>query len=183
MVDKQTENAVTDIVKKKRLRPDRHDAQVPQCSPGEMSTMIRQAMTISHWPDIDTDDADQVAERIDKYHQFCFEEGLKPDMSGMALALGTSRMTLWRWENGVESNKSQAVRYLLKRARAVNELLMSQMMTAGKINPVVGIFLLKNSHGFKDQQDVVITPNNPLETEDPEQARKRYLEALPEADE
>ena len=60
---------------------------------------------------------------------------------------------------------------------------MSSMMTEGKINPVVGIFLLKNSHGYKDQQDVVITPNNPLESEDPDQARKRYIEALPEGDE
>lgn len=183
MVDKQTENAVTDVVKKKRLRPDRHDAQVPQCKPGEMSRMIKNAMTIAHWPPINTDDADQVAERIDQYHQYCYENDMKPDMPGMALALGVDRVTLWRWENGVESSKPQSVRNMLKRARAINELLMSSMMTEGKINPVVGIFLLKNSHGYKDQQDVVITPNNPLETEDPDQARKRYLEALPEADE
>ena len=180
MVDKQTENAVTDVVKKKRLRPDRHDEQIPQCKPGEMSKMILQAMTISHWPQIDTDDAEQVAERIDQYHQYCFEQDMKPDMPGMALALGVNRHTLWKWENGIESNKPQAVRNVLKRGRDINELLMSQMMTMGKINPVVGIFLLKNSHGYKDQQDVVITPNNPLESEDPEQARKRYIEALPE---
>ena len=107
---------------------------------------------------------------------------MKPDMPGMALALGVNRQTLWKWENGVESNKPLAVRNLLKRARAINELLMSSMMTEGKINPVVGIFLLKNSHGYKDQQDVVITPNNPMESEDPETARKKYLEGLSEAE-
>jgi DNA-binding XRE family transcriptional regulator len=181
MVDKQTENAVTDAVKKqKRKRPDLTDMFSPHTEPGEMSKMIRQAMVISHWPPIDTDDAEQVAERIDQYHLFCCEQDMKPDMPGMALSLGVSRKTLWAWENGVESNKPLAVRNVLKRARALNELLMSSMMTEGKINPVVGIFLLKNSHGYKDQQDVVITPNNPLEAEDAEQTRKKYLEALPE---
>lgn len=179
-VPKNVEEAVTDVVKKKRTRPDRHEDQIPQCKPGEMSKMIFQAMTISHWPEINTDDADQVAERIDKYHQYCFENDMKPDVPGMALALGVTTKTVWAWENGVDSNKPTAVRNVLKRARQINEVLMNQMMVNGKINPVTGIFLLKNMHGYKDQQDVVITPNNPLESEDPEQARKRYIEALPE---
>lgn len=180
MVDKRVEEAVTDVVKKKRSRPDLHEARIPQTKPGEMAKMIKQAMTISQWPQIDTDDPDQVAERIVQYHTFCYEQDMKPDMPGMALALGVDRKTVWAWENGVDSHKPQAVRNVLKKARAVNEVLMSSMMTDGKINPVVGIFLLKNSHGYKDQQDVVITPNTPLEAEDPEQARKKYLEALPD---
>ena len=180
--DKRVEDAVTDMVQKKqkRSRPDLQEMFRPSTKPGEMSKMIKQAMTISHWEPIDTNDADQVAERIDKYHQFCFENDMKPDMPGLALSLGVDRKTVWAWENGVDSNKPLAVRNVLKRARSINELLMSSMMTEGKINPVVGIFLLKNSHGYKDQQDVVITPNNPLESEDPEQARKKYIEALPE---
>ena len=179
--DKRVEEAVTDVVKKqKRSRPDLQEMFRPSTKPGEMSKMIKQAMTISHWEPIDTNDADQVAERIDKYHQFCFENDMKPDMPGLALSLGVDRKTVWAWENGVDSNKPLAVRNVLKRARAINELLMSNMMTEGKVNPVVGIFLLKNSHGYKDQQDVVITPNNPLESEDPEQTRKKYIEALPE---
>ena len=174
------EEAATEVVKKKRTRPDLHDSQVPQVKPGEMSKMIRQAMTISHWPEIDTNDAEQVAERVDQYHAFCLQNDMKPDMPGMALALGVTTKTVWAWENGVDSNKPLAVRNVLKMARQINEVLMSAMMTEGKINPVVGIFLLKNSHGYKDQQDVVITPNNPLEAEDPEKARQKYLEALPE---
>ena len=80
MVSKQVEEAVTDVVKKKRTRPDRHEAMIPQTKPGEMSKMIKQAMTISHWPDIDTNDAEQVAERIDQYHTFCYEQDMKPDI-------------------------------------------------------------------------------------------------------
>ena len=184
MVDKRTEDAVTDVVKKqKRKRQDLTEMFTPHCEPGEIGKMITQAMTMQDWPKIDTDDPEQLAQRIRQYHVFCVENDIKPDMPGMGLAIGVSRKTLWAWENGIESNKSQAIRNVLKRGREMNEFLLSQMMQNSKLNPVVGIFLLKNSHGYKDQQDVVITPNNPLETEDPEQARKRYLEALPEADE
>ena len=36
------------------------------------------------------------------------------------------------------------------------------MVTEGKINPVVYIFRAKNYFGMKDQQEVVLTPNQPL---------------------
>lgn len=182
MPDKDTENKIVDIVqqKKKRSRPDRTEAMIPHCEPGEVSKMLKQAMTISHWPDIDTNDDAQMAERIDLYHQFCIENDIKPDMVGMALAIGVDRSTLWRWENGVESNKPQAVRNVIKKGREINELMLSQMMQNGKVNPVVGIFLLKNSHGYKDQTDVVLTPNTPLQNMDADTARHRILDALPE---
>lgn len=175
-------DAITDLVqqKKKRTRPDLSELQSPHCEPGEISRMLGQAMTISHWPAIDTNDAEQVATRIDQYHQFCFDNDIKPDMPGMALALGVSRSTLWKWENGVESDKPQAVRNTLKKGRELNEYLMSQMMQNGKINPVTGIFLLKNNHGYKDQTDVVLTPNTPLQNMDADTARHRILDALPD---
>lgn len=182
MPDKDAENKIVDMVqqKKKRSRPDLSELQTPHCEPGEISRMIKQAMTISHWPECDTNNAEQVAERIDLYHSFCFENDIKPDMSGMALAFGVSRKTLWAWENGVDSNKPQAVRNVLKKGRQINEILLSQMMLNGKINPVTGIFLLKNSHEFRDQTDVVLTPNTPLQNMDADTARHRILDALPE---
>lgn len=179
MIQKSTEEQVVEVVKKKRTRPDRTEALTPHCEPGEISRMLRQAMTISHWPDIDTNKAEDVASRIDLYHTFCIDNDIKPDMVGMALAIGVDRTTLWKWENGVESNKPQAVRNVIKKGREINELMMSQMMQNGRINPVVGIFLLKNSHGYKDQQDVVITPNNPMEQMDASQARKKLMDAIP----
>lgn len=177
---KHIDNAVTDIVKQKRKRPDLSELQTPHCEPGEISKMLGQAMTLSHWPAIDTDNAEQIAERIDQYYRFCFDNDIKPDMSGMALAIGVSRSTLWKWENGVESNKPQAIRNTLKKGREINEYLMTQLMQNGKLNPVTAIFLLKNNHGFKDQQDIIITPNNPLDNGNPEETRKKYLDALPE---
>lgn len=179
-VSVQNQNeAATEVVKQKRKRPDLTEMFSPQTEPGDISRMLGQAITISHWPPIDTDDADALAERIDQYHRYCFDNDIKPDMVGMALAVGVSRKTLWAWENGVDSDKPQAVRNTLKKARTINEYLMSQMMQTGKINPVSGIFLLKNNFEYKDQQDVVITPNNPLEG-NADDIRNRYIKAIPE---
>lgn len=183
-MNSETENKIVDVVKQKqkRKRPDLTELQTPHTEPGEISRMLKQAMTISHWPQINTDDAAQVAARIDQYHEFCFQNDIKPDMSGLALAFGVSRKTLWAWENGVDSNKPQSVRNALKKGREVNEYLMTQLMQNGKINPVTGIFLLKNNHEFRDQQDVIITPNNPL-SGDTSEIRNKYVQALPEKSE
>lgn len=178
-----TEQAVTDIVKQKRSRPDLSEMMTPHTEPGEVATMMRNALEISSWPSIDTNSAEQVAERIRQYHVYCLEHDMKPDMSGMAMALGTFRQTLWRWENGIESNKPAGVRDAIKKGREMNENIMVQMMQNGKLNPVTAIFLLKNNHGYKDQQDVVITPNTPAEGRDPEEIRRQYRESLPESTE
>ena len=182
MNDQDINSKITDIVKqkKKRTRPDLTELQTPHCEPGEISRMLGQTMTIANWPAIDTNDADQIIARINQYHQFCFENDIKPDMSGLALAIGVSRPTLWKWENGVESNKPQEVRNALKKGREINEHILVEMMQNGRINPIPALFLLKNNHGYKDQQDVVITPNNPLDSADPETTRRKYIQALPE---
>lgn len=180
MARRSTAEQVVDAVKQKRKRPDLTDMMTPHTEPGEMAEMLTRAITISHWPEIDTNNPEQVAARIDQYHQFCIQSDMKPSVVGMAMALGCDRSTLWKWENGVDSNKPQQIRNIIKKGREINELMMVQMMQNGKINPVTGIFLLKNNHGYKDQQDVVITPNNPLDNADPNQTRQKYLNALPE---
>lgn len=181
------DDVITQVVKKKHprpgTRPDKTEMLTPHCEPGEISKMLSQAVTIMNWPKIDTNDAEQVNARIEQYFRFCIDNDIKPDMSGLALSLGTSRMTLWRWENGVESNKPQEVRYAIKKGREINELLLVQMMNNGKINPIPALFLLKNNHQYKDQTDVVVTPNNPLDSADQESARKKYTAALPESTE
>lgn len=180
LTDGTVSDVVTDVVKKKRQRPDRAEFMSPHCEPGETSAMLSNILTISKWPPIDTNDPDQISARIDQYHQFCIDNDIKPDLAGVALAIGVTRKTLWCWENGVDSNKPQSIRNLVKKAREINEIMLVEMMQRGKINPIPAIFLLKNNHGYKDQQEVVVTPNTPLHMLDAEHARENIIEALPE---
>ena len=52
-------------------------------------------------------------------------------------------------------------------------------MLSGKINPVTGIFLLKNNFGYADKSEIVLTPNNtPLgDQPDMEALKRKYLES------
>ena len=71
----------------------------------------------------------------------------------------------------------------IKKGREINENILVTMMQNGRINPIPALFLLKNNHSYSDTQEIVITPNNPLESADPSETRKKYVQALPESEE
>ena len=48
-------------------------------------------------------------------------------------------------------------------------------MQNGQVNPVSGIFLGKNHFGYRDQQEHILTPNNPLGNDvDSESIARKY---------
>ena len=54
---------------------------------------------------------------------------------------------------------------------------MENYMQNGKINPVAGIFLMKNNMGYQDKQEVVVTPNQQFGEQIPaEKLEQKYLE-------
>jgi hypothetical protein len=96
-------------------------------------------------------------------------------------ALGIDRATFYRWGTGESKAGGADNRNLIKKARAILEELWEDYMLNGKINPVTGIFLGKNHFGYKDQQEVVVTPQTPLgEQTSAEELRDKYIKGLPE---
>jgi len=184
-MDKDTENKVVDIVsKQKHKRPKRSEEYLPQYEPGDMARMITDAVSLSSFGPVDINDPDAVEERINKTLKYMIKHDMKPTVESLALAFNTNRMQLWRWSNNVEcGNIPERSRYAIKKAYSIMNQLLTQTMADGKINPVAAIFLLKNNHAYKDQTDVVVTPNNPMQGLDAEQARKRLEEAIPDEDE
>ncbi len=56
---------------------------------------------------------------------------------------------------------------------------MEEYMLNGKINPVTGIFLLKNSFGYADRTEIVQKPDDPLATYGTrEEIRERYKDSV-----
>jgi len=144
--------------------------------PGDNSRFLRNALAIYNLPIIDISDANQVSERIQWYFVKCTTEDLKPSVNGLSLALGVDRTRLIKWATGFD-RKGSKHQEVAKRALQVMESLWEDYMQNGKINPVSGIFLGKNHFAYRDQSEVVLTPNNPLgDTGDPEAIRRRYLE-------
>jgi hypothetical protein len=115
------------------------------------------------------------------YFKHCAENDRKPQIVGMCNWLGISRNTLNTWQNG--EYRSGTHSDIIKKACAFIEEMWADYMLNGKVNPASGIFLAKNWYGYKDVADVVVTPNNPLQDMDAEQARKRIADAIPADDE
>ena len=163
------------VVKKKRApRPN----QTVQTEPGENTRYIHHSLQIARLPKIDMTDAQQVDKRVFEYFEICENNDMKPSVAGLAVALGMDRSTLLRYRQGI-IGKNEDVRITLKRAVDLLDLQMSDYMQNGKINPVSGIFLMKNNFGYQDKTEVVVTPSAPLgDQSDENKLADRYNDAV-----
>lgn len=150
---------------------------------GDNTKFVTLGMKIAFLPNVDLSDPEAVSERLQYFFQVYAEADVKPPVAGMALSLGISRQELYGIVrdkpmngNGRLSSITGAVADLIKKAYAILEQSWEEYMAAGKVNPVVGIFMSKNHYGYTDQQEVVVTPNTRTETDyNAEDIAKRYL--------
>lgn len=132
------------------------NAQPLNVEPGDNSRYIRHALSVLNMPPIDISDPVQVEERIQWYFNHCFEEDMKPTVTGFCNSLGIPRVTLMKWKQGTyRENTHQAI---ILKAYAVMEALWEDYMQNGKINPASGIFLGVNNYGYSDVRQVNVTP-------------------------
>ena len=172
------ETTMADEIVKKRTRPDRKEAMSVHTEPGDNRKYLEHSMVMLDWPDVNVREPEQVKERMGMYFALCAQDDMKPSVAGMALAFGVDRKTIWAWANGVDSKTLPAEsRNLIKKAYQLLNAQMESYMQNGKINPVAGIFLMKNNMGYADKQEVVLTPNQQLGDQVPaEDLEKKYLE-------
>ena len=93
---------------------------------------------------------DQETERrIEDYFSLCEQSGLRPGVESLCLALHVSRTTLFRWCNGDDCSPYK--QELIQSAKAFIAAFIEQALVSGQINPVSGIFLMKNWLNYKDK--------------------------------
>lgn len=144
----------------KRISPPRPQ-QTIQAEPGENTKYILHDMKLSALPAIDINNPEQMQQRITDYFTICSEDDIKPSVASLGLAFGVSRITLFKWVNGQapQALANNDSRNTLKRAYDSINSYYEHMMNNGRINPVAGIFLMKNNMGYKDTTDYIITAN------------------------
>lgn len=146
--------------KKKVNRPDLAKFGEENTLPGDNARYLRHAMVSLDLPPIDISDPDQVNQRIHDYFSYCIENDRKPNMIGMANWIGVNKDTIRSWKIGECRSSTHSA--LIKKAVNVLEELWYDYMQNGKVNPASGIFLGKNTFGYRDSQDIVVTPANPM---------------------
>ncbi len=166
---------MSEEVKKKQVRPRRSEQMRPHLEKGEVGKYLSHALAGFDLPPIDTSDIEQVKERCGWYFQHCINDDVRPTVAGISNALGISRRTFHRWCIGSERGKTHTE--YIQRIRNILEEMMEDYMLNGKINPVSGIFLMKNNFEYQDKSEVVLTPNNPFGDEVPTEVLcEKYLD-------
>lgn len=177
-IQKVAETAVKQ--KKHRNRPDLQKFGYEYAEPGDNAKFLRWARVGVNLPRIDISDPVQVEKRINEYFDFCEQNDRKPQIKGLGNWLGVDDETVANWRKGVYRADTHLA--LIKKAVDIIQEQWWDYGQNGKVNPAAWIFIGKNAFGMKDVQDVVLTPNNPLQELDNQEAQRRMIEALPEED-
>ena len=175
----------TEIVKQKRKPAGMAAALAGDLGqdPGDNTRIVQTNMKFFDMPRVDLKNPEAVRERLAEYFRIYGEADLKPTVAGMAMCLGINRRTLWSIANDQPSGGNgykmilpEETTNLVKKAYEMLEMSMENYANAGKINPVMAIFMMKNHFGYQDKTEYVLTPNQKQESDyDADEISKRYL--------
>lgn len=133
------------------------NAQPVALKKGEMALAIKDELELATWPKVDTSVPDQIKGRIIEYLEWCVSKDKRPHVEEMALALSTSRQTLWNWSN--EGSKRGEI---VKWAKQILSSMHEEWGISGKLNPATYIFLAKNHFQYKDDSTLHLEAMNAL---------------------
>lgn len=188
MAKKKTDIVETgeEIVKSKKkprgVSKDMADGKWLQTEPGDNTRIVMTNMKFFNMPAIDLHDPVAVQERLCEYFQIYGDADLKPTVAGMGMALGLDRRRLWEIKTGAlvggvgKQSLPPETLDLIKKAYDILETSMENYANAGKINPVMAIFMMKNHFGYQDKTEYVLTPNQKQDSDyNADEISKRYL--------
>lgn len=131
---------------------------------------------------------------IDQYFKDCEDNGDPPNVCGLAIALGTTRVTLLEYQGELENREKKqlsdeerrAFSITIKEAKLVCEQWIVNAMLKNKLNPASGIFnLYNNFKGWKQKQEVEVRASGNLDstlTEALKRAQAKDVKDEPEKD-
>lgn len=107
------------------------------------------------------DDVKNIQQHIDEYFNVC-KKNKTPTIEGLAAWLGIDRHTLLTYEKAEGYEEFHAT---IKKAKDFILAVFIDDLLDGdkKIPPAIGIFLLKNNYGYRDQQEVKVTDSFEVE--------------------
>ena len=182
VIDSGAEIVKAEKKKPRGLSKDMADGKWLHTDPGDNTRIVQTNMKFFNMTAIDLHDPVAVQERLCEYFQIYAEADLKPTVAGMGMALGLDRRRLWEIKTGNYVNVGgykdlpRETVDLVKKAYEILETSMEAYANAGKINPVMAIFMMKNHFGYQDKTEYVLTPNQKQESDyDADEISKRYL--------
>lgn len=125
---------------------------------------------------ISLEDIETIKVRTIAYLRACEETGTFPSSLGLARSLGYSDRALRNWRT--QKPSSETAQWL----EMFNDLcadVLNQSALKNNANSIVSIFLNKAMYGFRETNELVLTPNTGLQDDEvaysAEDIRKRYM--------
>ena len=147
---------------------------MPDCG-----NIVSDAMASLKWLNQPPDTVEELAERFNAYFMKCAELSRVPTITGLAVAAGVEPKELNAWENETRRPGS-GFSDVVKHAKTTVRYILESVAVAGKMPPVVYIFMGKNYFGMSDKVEQEISVKNPLtEIETGEELQKRIAESIP----
>lgn len=166
---------MAESVRKRTPRPDKGVV----IESGENARYLEHILKSFSMGRVDIDDVQAVEERAEQYFKSCLEDDMKPGVVGFCNYLGISRSHFVDITNGKIKCKSVDT---MKKVKHILEEYMEACMQNGKVNPVSGIFLMKNNYAnYTDKQEVEVKAIGTTE-ETPESIAEKYIASLPDPD-
>ena len=154
-----------------------NDPTAPRLEAGDITKMLSHEMQVRKFPKIDMSDSHSVMVREQEYFELCIANDMRPTLSGLATALGTTTATLYNIRNDLSHLNTKEAE-IIKGAYQMLEQLWEDYLLAGKINPVSAIFYAKNvfSDMYQDSKEVIVKHELEKPKLNDEEIRKKYLE-------
>lgn len=126
---------------------------------------------------ISLDDVEEVKKRMLMYLRACEKTGSFPSKLGLARALGYSARAL---ELRVQKKPKEETSKLIEMFNDLCAEIITQSALKNNANTIASIFIAKSMYGFKETNEVVLTPNSKNYEDDEkeysiEEIRKRYI--------
>ncbi len=141
--------------------------------PGDNSKYASILLEINQWGKVDVSDVDALEDRFNQFIKFCSDNDIRITNQLAYLALGIDKDDVYDWVN----RRSRTPRHsdFIKKVKNFCASYREMLGADGKLNPVTLVWWQKNYDGLKDQQEVILTPNQPLgEQLQPKELAERY---------
>ena len=123
---------------------------------------------------------EELSSRLRWFFENCAETQQLPTVEKMCLAIGYPRETVFEMIKGIRKGVGPNTADILMQAKNLIASLDAELAQEGKIQPVVYLFRSKNYYGMKDQQEMVLTPNNKMGDFQTREALEAKYAELPE---
>lgn len=166
------------IVEEARLKKLQKFA-VPEGDNADTVKYLMEVCRLNARHPVNPKDPNSLWQRIAEYMQVCADNDRRPTFAALALSMGIGRNTLLQWARGASASMPKECVDVLETARTMLAANMEELMEAGKINPIAGIFLSRNNFGYvnDDNPDAFVTVK--MEENSPEKIREK-LNNLPD---